>query len=66
MVLVNLAQTYKWQGLEKDCRDLLRSQDWEATSDDFRLCVAVLEDEDAEQYLVSAVRSGNITHGTVV
>ena len=61
MVLVNLAQTYKWQGRGKDCRDLLRSQDWEATSDGFRLCVAVLEDEDAEQYLVRAVRSGNIT-----
>ena len=61
MVLVNLAQTYKWQGRNEECKDLLIPHDWEATSDQFRLCVAVLRDEDAEDYLTRAVKSGDIS-----
>ena len=60
MAIVNLAQTYKWQGRDEDCKNLLREHDWEATSDQFRLCAAVLNDEDAEQYLTRAVKSGDI------
>ena len=60
MVIVNLAQTYKWQGREKDCQDLLCAHDWEATNDRFCLCVAVLKDENAEQYLERAVKGGHI------
>ena len=61
MTIVNLAQTYKWQGREKDCRDLLRENDWEAANDQFRLCAAVLRDEDAEEHLTRAVKSADIT-----
>ena len=60
MVLVNLAQTYKWQGRDEECRELLRQHDWEAASDQFRLCVAVLRDENAEEYLTRAVKSGDV------
>ena len=61
MVLVNLAQTYKWQGRNKECKDLLMRHDWDAVSDQFRLCVAVLSDEDPEDYLTKAVKSGDIS-----
>ena len=61
MTIVNLAQTYKWQGRETDCRDLLREPDWEAANDQFRLCAAVLRDEDAEEHLTRAVKSGDIS-----
>ena len=61
MVRVNLAQTYKWQGRNEDCEKLLCEHDWEAANDQFRLCVAVLrEQEDAEQYLARAAGSGAI------
>ena len=59
-VAINLAQTYRWQGRAQDCKDLLKEHDWEATSDRFRLCAAVLNDEDPTDHLTRAVRSGDI------
>ena len=42
-------------------RDLLREPDWEAANDQFRLCAAILRDEDAEEHLTRAVKSGDIS-----
>lgn len=61
MVLVNLAQTYKWQGRDEECTQLLSEYDWEATSDQFRVCVAVLREEAPKEYLARAVKNGDIT-----
>jgi len=45
MVLINLAQTYKWMNKEKECNELLKSYDWESCSSDFRLCVSALKND---------------------
>lgn len=45
MILVNTAQAYKWDGKPEKCRSLLDSRDWRASSDDFKLAVAVLRDD---------------------
>jgi len=41
---INLAQAYKWSGGDKTCREIISSEDWSATSADFNLSVAVLND----------------------
>ncbi len=46
MVVVNLAQTYKWSGNEDACLELLNARDWNSTSNLFRLCVAALREGD--------------------
>lgn len=61
MVLVNLAQTYKWQGDDQKCRQLLKERDWDATNSAFRLCVAVLREEDVEALMVQAVKDGQLS-----
>ena len=43
--LLNLAQAYKWKGDEHKCDELLAREDWSATGDDFRLCLAVLKED---------------------
>ena len=40
---------------------VLGTRDWEAVSDRFRLCVAVLKDENPEEYLTRAVKSGDVS-----
>ena len=45
MILVNTAQAFKWDEQPEKCRDLLDSQDWRASSDNFKLAVAVLRDD---------------------
>ncbi len=41
---INIAQTYKWEGDEERCREVLAKTDWDAHADKFRLAWAVLED----------------------
>lgn len=43
--IINRAQAYKWLGNEKRCADILDAEDWSATEDSFKLCVAVLRDD---------------------
>jgi hypothetical protein len=45
MFVVNLAQVYKFSGLEKDSIDLLSKDDWSACNDRYAICVNVLKDE---------------------
>jgi hypothetical protein len=42
--LVNLAQSYKFQGNQEQCLSTLSTIDWSACSDKFAVCVAVLKD----------------------
>ncbi len=47
MVIINLAQTYRWKGNIEDCEKLLNSKDWSAFSSIFQLCVAALKDDES-------------------
>jgi|GEM_PF-4893184 len=62
MVLVNLAQAYKWSGNEEKCRALLNEHDWESCSANFRLCVAALKDDDnlLRKELAVAAKEGSV------
>lgn len=42
---INLAQTYKWQGRDKECTKLLDQFDVPACSALYRLCIATLRDD---------------------
>jgi hypothetical protein len=43
--LVNRAQAYKWNGDDERCRKIMRSVDWTAKGDQFRLADAVLAED---------------------
>ena len=45
MVAINLAQTYLWQGNDKDCEKILISYDWNAYAPLFQLCVMALKND---------------------
>jgi hypothetical protein len=45
MLIINSAQTYKWEGDEGKCKAVLNSHDWAALGYPFRLAVAVLQDD---------------------
>lgn len=44
-LLVNRAQAYKWNGDNERCKKLMRSEDWTAKSDEYRLADAVLAED---------------------
>ncbi len=44
IMLVNLAQSYKFMEIQEQCLSTLSTMDWSACSDDFALCVTVLKD----------------------
>ena len=44
-ILLNRAQTYKWLDDEKECKKIINSIDWSATSDLFKFASAVLLDD---------------------
>ena len=48
MLIVNKAQAYKWLGETKKAKATLDAEDWSATRDDFKLAVAVLNDDFTE------------------
>jgi hypothetical protein len=45
IMVINLAQSYKWAGEKQKCLDLLEEDDWSACSDDFTQALAVLKDD---------------------
>ncbi|MFA5146952.1 MAG: hypothetical protein WC515_06250 [Candidatus Omnitrophota bacterium] len=63
MGLINLAQTYKWQGNVEKCKALLNGHNWQSCSADFKTCVAALN-EDYEAFcknLKIAVQEKTVT-----
>jgi hypothetical protein len=44
-LVVNRAQAYKWSGAKEKCTQILDAEDWSASSDKFRLAVAVLRED---------------------
>ena len=60
--LVNLAQSYKFDGDERRCRERIESLDWSACGPKFKLCISVLLDryDEAAGLMVSAHRSGEL------
>lgn len=48
VMIINKAQSHKWNGNEEECQKLIKSQDWSACDDRFKIAVATLE-EDYEQ-----------------
>jgi len=45
ILLLNLAQAYKWGGHEKRAKEILASEDWNAAAEKFELGAAVLNDD---------------------
>lgn len=60
---LNIAQTYKWLGLEEECSKHLSSVDWKASNSVFQLCVAALTEDNKsfKEKLKSAINEGLIT-----
>lgn len=50
MMIINLAQAYKWFNDRKNCEKVLNQLDWSACEDRFKLAVAVLKDEYDDVY----------------
>lgn len=45
MMLINLAQAYKWMEQSEKCQKTIKQLDWSAASYEFKLAVSVLNDE---------------------
>nr|WP_321269661.1 hypothetical protein [uncultured Tolumonas sp.] len=45
MILINLAQAYKWMNQPEKCNKTIKLLDWSAASYEFKLAVSVLNDE---------------------
>lgn len=45
VIIINLAQCYKWQNNQKKCKEILERFDWSAAEDRFKLAHAVLNDD---------------------
>jgi hypothetical protein len=50
LMLLNLAQAYKWNDNEGKCKTTLQRVDWSACGDNFKLAVAVLNEKYDEAY----------------
>jgi len=48
IMIINLAQAYKWSDKPKKCEQILAQLDWTACEDKFKLAVATLQDEFVE------------------
>ncbi len=67
MILINLAQTYKWQNRKDKCAQLLTEYDWNSCSAEFKICVDALRD-DYNSFLSDlriAMQEGSITISTL-
>jgi len=62
IMLVNLAQSYKFLNKQDKCLSTLSTMDWSACSDNFSLCVAVLKDnfQEATQLMRRIGKEGAI------
>lgn len=63
ILLVNLAQSYKWLGEPETCNEILDEEDWSSCSDKFKLGVAVLHDEfdEAAKIMMRIGPEGEVT-----
>ncbi len=52
ILMINLAQSYKWQKNESKAKEILNRCDWSASEDRFRLAVMVLQDKWDEVYSI--------------
>ena len=52
ILMINLAQIYKWQRNESKTKEVLSRCDWSASEDRFRLAVMVLQDKWDEVYRI--------------
>lgn len=56
MLVVNLASSFRHSGNQNKCVSTLDQEDWSASSEDFRICVAALKDDvDAVLQIMPAV-----------
>ena len=56
--IINRAQAYKWAGEDEKAKTIVKSADWSASSDRFKLAEAVLLDDfDKADYLVKKIGS---------
>ncbi len=60
--IINLAQSYKWKGEDKKCKELIEKVDWSPLSNSFRLANAVLRDDfsDAAMFMRRIGNSGEV------
>lgn len=65
ILLVNLAQSYKWLGEPDACSAILNAEDWSSSSDKFKLGVAVLQDDfdEAVQIMKRIGADGEVKEG---
>jgi len=68
MMIINLAQAYKRSNDTGKCENLLKRFDWSATGYEFKLAVAVLneENEKAAKLLKTVVNAGDLSEQEVV
>ena len=52
ILMINLAQSYKWQKNESNAKEVLNRCDWSASEDRFKLGVSVLQDKWDEVYRI--------------
>ncbi len=58
--IINKALSYKLGGKQSECEDLIKAKDWSASSDKFKLAVAVLVDDHPEMAkLMAKMGSGD-------
>lgn len=50
MMIVNLASAHKHSGSDERCAEILEGEDWSASADNYRICVAALR-EDVDQVI---------------
>jgi len=63
IMIVNLAQAYKWDGDGKSCKKVIDQIDWSASEDRFKLAVAVLRDDYDQTYdLMKRLRHDEYFH----
>ena len=68
MMIINLAQAYKRSGKKDKCAEILKRFDWSATGYEFKLAVAVLNDDlvKSAKLLKTVVSAGDLTEEEIV
>lgn len=68
MMAINLAQAYKWSDQKNMCAGVLKRFDWSATGYEFKLAVAVLNDDFAQsaKLLKTAANAGDLSEKEIV
>jgi len=68
MMIINLAQAYRWSGDKDKCDEVLSRFDWSALGYEFKLAVSVLKEENqkASELLKTVVSTGDISEREIV